>query len=73
MRIIRIREVREKTGQPTSTIYDRMAEGTFPRPVPLGPKAVGWIEAEIDEWISARIAARDTQSERDSRRKSAGA
>jgi len=36
-----------------------MAKGTFPKQVQLGPKAVGWIEAEIDAWIAARIAARD--------------
>jgi prophage regulatory protein len=36
-----------------------MAEGTFPKPVKLGPKAVGWVEEEIDAWIRARMAERD--------------
>ena len=41
----------------------RLAEGRFPRPVSLGSRAVGWIEAEVDEWIRERIAeSRDTES-----------
>ena len=34
----------------------RLAEGSFPRPVQLGARAVGWIEAEVDEWIRKQIA-----------------
>ena len=41
----------------------RLAEGRFPRPVSLGSRAVGWIEAEVDEWIRERIAeSRDMES-----------
>ena len=32
-------------------------QGCFPRPVSLGSRAVGWIEAEADEWIRERIEA----------------
>ena len=39
-----------------STIYVRLAEGSFPRPVQLGARAVGWIEEEVDEWIRKQIA-----------------
>ncbi len=41
-----------------STLYDLMAAGMFPRPINIGPRAVGWIESEIEDWISARMAAR---------------
>ena len=58
-RIIRLPAVEIKTGLKHSAIYQKMAEGDFPRPVPLGPKAVGWIEAEVDAWIDDRIAERD--------------
>ena len=34
----------------------RLAEGSFPRPVQLGARAVGWIEEEVDEWIRKQIA-----------------
>jgi len=50
--------VEARTGLSRSTIYERIKEGTFPAPVPLGTKAVGWIEAEIEEWAEARIAGR---------------
>jgi prophage regulatory protein len=59
LRIIRIRAVREKTGRATSAIYAAMAKGMFPRPVPLGDRAVGWLEHEVDAWIEAQRAKRD--------------
>ena len=37
--------------------------GLFPKRVQLGPNAVAWLESEIDEWINARVAERDRQSE----------
>ncbi len=46
----------ERTGLSRSTIYVRLAAGCFPRPVALGGRAVGWIEAEVDEWIRERVA-----------------
>ena len=44
-----------RTGLSRSTIYVRLDEGRFPRPVSLGARAVGWIEAEVDEWMRERI------------------
>jgi prophage regulatory protein len=58
-RIIRLPAVQEKTGLKHTEIYDRIKLGTFPRQVPLGPKAVGWLEHEIDAWIEAIAAKRD--------------
>ena len=55
-RIIRLPIVEERTGYKRSTIYAGMADGSFPAQIPLGPRAVGWDEAEIDSWIEARIA-----------------
>ncbi len=46
-----------------STIYVRLAEGSFPRPVQLGARAVGWIEAEVDEWIRKQIALSHGEAE----------
>lgn len=59
MRIIRQREVSSSTGLARSTIYKYIAEGAFPKPVPLGGQSVGWVEQEVQEWILARIQARD--------------
>ena len=56
IRILRLPEVVARTGLSRSTIYARLEQGRFPRPVALGGRAVGWIESEIDEWIRERIA-----------------
>jgi len=50
--------VEARTGLSRSSIYDRIAEGTFPKPIPLGGRSVGWLESEIVEWQKARIAER---------------
>jgi prophage regulatory protein len=55
--ILRLPAVKTSTGLSRSTIYLRVAEGTFPRPVSLGGRAVGWLEAEIQEWLRQRIEA----------------
>jgi prophage regulatory protein len=55
--IIRRKQVEARVGLSRSTIYARVAEGTFPAPVNLGARAVGWIEAEISEWLTRRIEA----------------
>jgi prophage regulatory protein len=55
--ILRLPAVKQSTGLSRSTIYLRVAEGTFPRPVSLGGRSVGWVESEIQEWLQRRIDA----------------
>jgi prophage regulatory protein len=64
-KILRRAEVEQATGLPRSTIYDAIAKGTFPRPIKLSERSVGWLELEIVAWQKARIAARDGVAERD--------
>lgn len=59
MRIIRLKEVIDSTGLARATIYKYIGEGTFPRPVSLGDRCVGWVEREVHDWILARIEERD--------------
>jgi prophage regulatory protein len=54
-RIMRLPEVKTSTGLSRSTIYSRISEGTFPKPVKLGPRTVGWLEDEIQEWVRQQI------------------
>jgi prophage regulatory protein len=49
--LLRLRDVKEKTGLGSSTIYRRIADGTFPVPRSLGPNTVRWLQSEIDAWI----------------------
>jgi prophage regulatory protein len=57
VRIIRLKAVKARCGLSRSTLYNRIAAGEFPRPIAIGPRAVGWIESEINTWIAARIDA----------------
>ncbi|MPZ47021.1 MAG: AlpA family phage regulatory protein [Betaproteobacteria bacterium] len=59
VRILRLPEVQRHTGLSARVIYRRVAAGTFPRQVPLGDKATGWLESEIEQWVAERIAERD--------------
>ena len=63
VRFLRLPEVLARTGLSRSTIYVRLDQGRFPRPVSLGARAVGWIESEVAEWMRARIAASRSDAE----------
>jgi prophage regulatory protein len=58
-KVLRLPEVIEITGRKRSTIFADMKAGTFPRPIPLGPRARGWLADEIQEWIRARADERN--------------
>src|SRR2546430_360486 len=55
--ILRLPAVKASTGLSRSTIYLRVSQGTFPKPVSLGGRAVGWLEAEVQEWLQRQIEA----------------
>ena len=55
--ILRLPTVKTRTGLSRSTIYLRISEGSFPKPISLGGRAVGWVEAEITEWLDQQIEA----------------
>jgi len=57
--ILRRKQVEKRTGLSRSTIYLRIQKGTFPRPINLGVRAVGWLENEIEAWLAARMEIRD--------------
>lgn len=54
--ILRLPAVKSLTGLSRSTIYSRIAEGTFPKQVCLGsPRMVGWLESEVNAWIKQQV------------------
>lgn len=55
--ILRRKQVQARTGLSRSTIYARISQGTFPKPICLGARAVGWIESELNDWLSSQVAA----------------
>lgn len=47
--------VMDATGCGKSTIYAGVKAGTFPAPVRLSARAVGWREEDLDKWVSERV------------------
>lgn len=62
-RILRLPDVKDRSGLGRSTIYRRIAENTFPKPIRIGERAVGWLESEIDAWTELRTRERDACNE----------
>ena len=65
-RVLRRPAVQEQTGLKRSTLYAYVRLGTFPKPIHLGGRSVGWIASEVEHWIAQRIAesrasARETE------------
>ncbi|KQB09808.1 helix-turn-helix transcriptional regulator [Vibrio metoecus] len=56
-KIIRLPDVIKVTGLSRSTIYLRMSKGNFPQSISLGERAVGWLEADIEQWLDACVMA----------------
>jgi prophage regulatory protein len=56
-RFLRLPQVKATTGLSKSSIYARIAEGTFPKQIPLGPRLVVWVESDIQNWISEQVSA----------------
>lgn len=54
-RLIRIKEVMDKTGIARSTIWYMVKNETFPVPRKLSPRVTVWVESEIDEFIEKII------------------
>lgn len=59
-RLIRRKEVQNKTGLGASSIYAMMKQGKFPKSIILSERRVAWLESDIDQWIAERINSSET-------------
>jgi prophage regulatory protein len=57
MRYIREKEVQQRTGMSRTTRWRLEKTGNFPRKRKLSTGLVGWVEAEIEEWLKTRPTA----------------
>ncbi|MBB3996046.1 prophage regulatory protein [Sulfitobacter undariae] len=53
-KIRRLPQVVEYSGLSSSTIYEQIAEGTFPKPIRIGKRAVGWTESSLTAWVASK-------------------
>jgi Predicted transcriptional regulator len=56
-KILRLDNVKSKTGLSRSTIYRLTDERHFPHQINLGFRAVGWLESEVDNWLDEKISS----------------
>ena len=54
-KVLRLPAVTESTGLSRSTIYLRIANNEFPKPISLGGRSVGWLEEDINQWLEKKI------------------
>nr|WP_312989492.1 AlpA family transcriptional regulator [Comamonas koreensis] len=59
MRILKLKEVLTRTGLRKTTLYMLIRDRGFPQQIPLGLRAVGWLESEVDAWILEKIESRN--------------
>lgn len=57
-KILKLPEVMKATSLSRSSIYAFIKENSFPRPIHLGARAVGWLESEISDWINQKAESR---------------
>ncbi|WP_313243893.1 helix-turn-helix transcriptional regulator [Stenotrophomonas rhizophila] len=57
-RLLRLKQVLDRTGLPKSTMNSRISAGTFPKQIPVG-SSVRWLESQVDAWIKALVDERD--------------
>ena len=55
--MLRLENVKSKTGLSRSTIYRLMDEGLFSNQINLGYRAVAWLESEVDNWLDEKISS----------------
>lgn len=53
-RILRLPDVKARTGLSRSSIYAYIKDGKFPQHIALGERSVGWYESEVDAWVASR-------------------
>ena len=54
-KLLRLPAVEDRTGFKKSSVYAGVKAGTFPAPVRLSARAVGWREEDLDKWVSERV------------------
>ena len=62
LNVLRLPQVIARVGLKRASIYRYISQGHFPKAISLGPRAVGWLEHEIDGWLHQRLSTRNLNS-----------
>ncbi|MGC4251052.1 MAG: AlpA family transcriptional regulator [Sphingobium sp.] len=60
-RIIRLNTVLARTGLSRSTLYRKIADGTFPAQIRISVHGAGWRQSAVDRWIADPVGYREEQ------------
>jgi len=61
--LIKLNEVKARTGLSRSSIYAYIDKGLFPAQIKLGERSVAWLDSEIESWVNSKINARDAKND----------
>jgi prophage regulatory protein len=56
--IIRLPQAIQKTGLSRSTIYSLISRGEFPQKIQLSTRSIGFLESEINDWVTSKVSQR---------------
>jgi prophage regulatory protein len=62
LEMLRMKDVTKKTGYPKGSIYQKIGEGLFTRPVPMGARTAAWPKHEVETILQARIAGANDEA-----------
>jgi prophage regulatory protein len=65
LRMLRLSSVLERTGLSRSTLYRKIAQGTFPNQVHISERCVGWREHDVEQWLRNPIFYSRLEARRD--------
>ncbi|WP_081613264.1 helix-turn-helix transcriptional regulator [Xanthomonas sp. SHU 199] len=62
LQVERLPSVLARVGRSRASLYRDIAEGRFPAPSKIGPRAIGWDPSTVDRWIAARFEATEAST-----------
>jgi prophage regulatory protein len=54
-RILRLKSVIERTGLSRSTVYRKVQASTFPKPLKISERCIGWRESDVETWLRSPV------------------
>lgn len=62
MKLLKLQQVMEKTSLCSSSIYNLMKEGDFPKNISVMGKRKAWLESDVEEWMLKKLQATESTS-----------
>lgn len=60
-RILRLKSVLDRTGLSRSTLYRKVQARTFPKPLKISERCIGWRESDVECWLRSPVVHSDAK------------